>query len=218
MVVSCWSAKGGSGTTVVAASLALVLAQTPGNEVLLVDLAGDLPAALGLAEPAGPGVMGWAEAGSDVPADALARLEVPVGARVALLPRGAGPGAVAIERMELLAAMFAADDRTVVIDCGTLTAEAPALPMAAGATVSLLVTRACYLSLRRAVAAPIRPSAVALVNEPGRALDRRDIESILGVAVTAEITIDPGVARAVDAGLLASRLPRSLQRALRDAA
>lgn len=218
MVVSCWSAKGGSGTTVVAASLALVLAQTPGNEVLLVDLAGDLPAALGLAEPAGPGVMGWAEAGSDVPADALARLEVPVGPRVALLPRGAGPGAVAIERMELLAAMFAADDRTVVVDCGTLTAEAPALPMAAGATVSLLVTRACYLSLRRAVAAPIRPSAVALVNEPGRALDRRDIESILGVAVTAEITIDPGVARAVDAGLLASRLPRSLQRALRDAA
>ncbi|MFP4511356.1 MAG: hypothetical protein ACLFRV_00250 [Acidimicrobiales bacterium] len=217
MVVSCWSAKGGSGTTVVAASLALVLARAPGDEVLLVDLAGDVPAALGLAEPAGPGVMDWAEAGSDVPADALARLEVPVGPRVALLPRGAGPGVVATERMELLAAMLAADDRTVVVDCGTLTAETVALPMAAGATVSLLVTRACYLSLRRAVAAPIRPSAVALVNEPGRALDRRDIESILGVPVTAEITVDPGVARAVDAGLLASRLPRSLQRALRDA-
>ena len=219
MVVSCWSAKGGSGTTVVAASLALVLAQRSGPGVLLVDLAGDVPAALGMAEPAGPGVTGWAAAGSDVPADALGRLEVPVLDELQLLARG-GDAPMVPARAELLAALLAADDRTVVVDCGTLSAGTTdgAIAVAAGANVSLLITRACYLSLRRAVAAPIRPSAAVLVNEPGRALDRGDVESVLGVAVSAELTVDPGVARAVDAGLLASRLPRSLQRALRDAA
>lgn len=221
MVVACWSAKGGSGTTVVAVSLALVLAQRPGSGVLLVDLAGDVPATLGVAEPAGPGVTGWAAAGLDVPADALGRLEVPVLDRLRLLARG-DDEPIATDRAELLAGLLAADDRTVVVDCGTLAnrdgSSAGAIPLAAGANVSLLVTRACYLSLRRAVAASIRPSAAVLVNEPGRALDRSDVESVLGVPVTAELTVDPGVARAVDAGLLASRLPRSLQRALRDAA
>ncbi|MFZ2440837.1 MAG: hypothetical protein WAW51_00670, partial [Ilumatobacteraceae bacterium] len=53
----CWSAKGGSGTTVVSAALALVLSHR--RPALLVDLAGDAPAALGIAEPAGPGVADW---------------------------------------------------------------------------------------------------------------------------------------------------------------
>ena len=48
MLILC-SAKGGSGTTVVAASLALLHAQR--GPCLLVDLAGDLPAALGIAGP-----------------------------------------------------------------------------------------------------------------------------------------------------------------------
>jgi MinD-like ATPase involved in chromosome partitioning or flagellar assembly len=217
MVVSCWSAKGGSGTTVVAVSLALTCAQRPGPGVLLVDLAGDVPAVLGIADPAGPGVVGWAAAGSDVPADALARLELPVLANLDLLARGEGD-VMGHERLELLASMLSADDRTVVVDCGTLSVGASAVAVAAASTTSLLVTRACYLALRRAVAAPIRPSAAVLVTEPGRALDRTDIEAVLGVPVTAEIGVDPAVARAVDSGLLASRLPRGLQRALRDTA
>ena len=53
----CWSAKGGSGTTVVAAALALVLARQ--QPTTLVDLAGDIPAALGLPQPSGPGVADW---------------------------------------------------------------------------------------------------------------------------------------------------------------
>jgi hypothetical protein len=36
--------------------------------------------------------------------------------------------------------------------------------------------------------------------------------------VLAELVVDPTVARAVDAGVLASRLPRSLAKALSDAA
>ena len=72
MVIACWSVKGGSGTSVVAASLALILAersQPPG--ALLVDLAGDAAAVLGLAEPA-TGVREWLAAGDTAPADSLA--------------------------------------------------------------------------------------------------------------------------------------------------
>ncbi len=216
MVVSCWSAKGGSGTTVVAVSLALVLAARGGSGVLLVDLAGDAPAVLGLADPGGPGLAAWAAAGAEVPADALSRLEVPVRPGLELLPRGTR--ALVADRLDLLGALLAADHRTVVVDCGTIAPDSPAVGLAAGATTSLLVIRPCYLALRRAAAAPIRPSAAVVVAEPGRALDRADVEAVIGVPVTAEVAVEPGVARAVDAGLLASRLPRALQRALRGAA
>ena len=217
MVVACWSVKGGSGTTVVAASLALTIAARSESGVLLVDLAGDAPAALGLPDPSGPGVVGWAAAGCDVPADALARLEVPVLPRVELLPRGDGE-AMSVERLELLAAMLASDHRTVVVDCGTVQPWSPAVAVAAGASTSLLVIRPCYLALRRAVAAAIRPSGVVVVAEPGRALERGDIEAVIGAPVRAQIALEPAIARAVDAGLLATRLPRVLQRALRDVA
>ena len=84
--------------------------------------------------------------------------------------------------------------------------------------MSLLVVRPCFLALRRAVAAPVRPSGIVLVREAGRALTRRDVEEALQVPVRAEIDLEPAIARAVDAGLLATRLPRSLAQALRHAA
>ena len=102
----------------------------------------------------------------------------------------------------------------MVADCGSAAAAA-GLAVAAGAEVSLLVLRPCYLVLRRALAAPVRPSGVVLVTEPRRALGRRDVEEVLGVPVRAEISLDDGVARTVDAGLLARRVPRLLERALR---
>ena len=111
---------------------------------------------------------------------------------------------------------MSADRRPVVADCGAADAGA-GLAVAAAAPVSLLVLRPCYLALRRAMAAPIRPSGVVLVVEPGRSLGRRDVEEVLGVPVRAEVEVDPAVARAVDAGVLARRVPRGLERALRAA-
>lgn len=230
MVIACWSAKGGSGTTVISAALALVLAATAGEagrepaEVVVADLAGDLPAALGLPDPPGPGLADWLAAGADVPDDALVRLEVEARPGLRLLPWGdpgvgtaAGPPGVASARAEALAAVLAADPRLVVADCGVASAG-PGLALAAAASPSLLVVRPCYLALRRALAAPIRPSGVVLVNEPDRALGRRDVEEVLGVPVRAEVEYDSAVARAVDAGLLAARMPRRFERALRAAA
>lgn len=214
MVVALWSAKGGSGTTVVAGALALVLAQREGA-ALAVDLAGDLPAVLGVPEPDGPGVAEWLAAGDDVAVDALGRLEVAAGDGLAILPRG--HGGLAPDRAGVLTSVLAAEPRPVVVDCGTSPGTV-ARAVAAAASVSLLVTRPCYLALTRALAAPLRPSGVVLVAEAGRSLGRRQVEDVLGVPVRAELRVDPGVARAVDAGLLAARLPRPLTRALRAAA
>jgi hypothetical protein len=226
MLLSCWSAKGGSGTTVVAAALALVLRRTTDHDALIVDLVGDVPAALGVSEPSSRGLADWLAAGADVPADGLARLELPVGDGVTLLPRGDGPLDPA-ERHGVLASMLSGDPRAVVVDCGRLVGPVGspgpagaelALDLARGATHSLLVTRACYLSLRRVASAPLRPSGVVLVAEPGRSLDAVDIEHVVGAPVVATVGVEPAVARAVDAGLLGSRLPRGLARALRHAA
>lgn len=231
MLVACWSVKGGSGTTVVAAGLAVLLARAgsadtesgfdggsgpsgsgPGSGAVVVDLAGDLPAVLGLAEPAGPGVAEWLAAGPEVGADELTRLEVDAGRGLRLVPRGAGAMAPGGDRL----AAALAGPRHAVVDCGSA-GGATGLEVAAAASLSLLVLRPCYLALRRAVAAPLRPSGVVLVTEPGRVLSRHDVEAALGVPVRAEVAWDAAVARCVDAGLLGGRVPRTLERALRRA-
>lgn len=218
MLVACWSVKGGAGTTVVAAALALVLARSSPSGALLADLAGDAPAVLGLPEPDGPGIGGWLGAGPDVPADALVRLEFDAGSGLHLLPSGSSPISGDADRGDVLAALLAVDGRPVVADCGRLERSEVGVALAAGATHSLLVTRACYLALRRATNAPVRPSGVILLTEPGRALGRSDVEQVVGAPVRAEIAVDPAIARAVDAGVLGARLPRGLERALRHAA
>lgn len=205
-MITCWSSKGGSGTTVVAAALATILAGDDGS-ALLVDLAGDVPAALGLPEPV-RGLTSWGP-GAD-----LSRFTVEAGPRLNVLPRGPGdlpPG------IGTALAMALSLRGQVVVDAG-LVAEGPAVDLAMAATASLLVVRPCFLALRRAVAAPLRPSGVVLVDEPGRSLGPSDVEAALGVPIVAVVPWDPAVARRVDAGLLGSALPRGLARALRRAA
>ena len=217
MLLACWSPKGGSGTTVIACGIAAVLARSaPPAGSLLVDLSGDATAVLGVPEPAGPGLAEWLAAGADVGAGSLARLEVEAAAGLRLLAwKPPGPSfQPAIGRADALVEALAAERRAVVVDCGSAGGGA-GLAVAAGAQESLLVLRPCYLALRRALAAPVRPSGVILVTESGRALGRRDVEDVLGVPVRAEVAVEEAVARAVDAGLLARRVPRPLERALR---
>lgn len=213
MLLACWSPKGGSGTTVASVLLALTWARLSPSEVVLADVAGDVPAALGVPDPSGPGLADWLSASPDVGAEALARIEVDLGRGLRLLPRGPADaaGAGGGLRAEALAALLAADTRPVVADCGGGD-RAPGRQLAAGAALSLVVLRPCYLALRRALAAPIRPSGIVLVHERGRALQRRDVEDVLGVPVWAEVPVDDNLARAVDAGLLASRVPRSVDK------
>lgn len=224
MITTLWSAKGGAGVSVVAAARALALGRS-GTSTLAVDLCGDLPAVFGLPVPSGPGLADWLA--SDGPADALGRLCVEVTGRVDLLHRGGGPlgTARAGELCELLASM----DGEVVVDAGRLSASGSTGVAAQGESGlvehllasgrSLLVTRACFLALRRATLAGVpRADGVVLVEEPGRSLDHRDVADVLGLPVVARVGWDPVVARAVDAGVVTGRLPAALRSARLDAA
>lgn len=206
MLIACWGAKGGVGTTVVSAVLAAAEARRTGSDVWLADLAGDLPAAVGSTAGPGPGLAGWMAAGADVPNDALVRLSEPVGGGVRLIERGK---TVPVGSGDRLAAALAALGPCVV-DCGL--AAGPAAEVAANAMRSVLVTRLCYLALRRAAAATIRPTEVIVVAEAGRALSTSDVADVIGAPVVAEIPVDASVARAVDAGVLLARPPARLLR------
>jgi hypothetical protein len=218
VLVSCWSTKGGTGTTVVAATLSLLLARAAGAAVV-ADLAGDLPLVLGLPPDDGsPGLAAWLSAAPDVPADALGRIEEPAGDGLAVLRRGTGP--LPARAAPLLASVLSSEPRPVVVDCGRIGQDDDdgRAVVAAAAERSLLVVRPCFVALRRAVEAPVRATGVVLVAEPGRALGRSDVESALGLPVVARVRMTDAVARAVDAGMLATRLPRTIAEDLRAAA
>lgn len=200
-----FAAKGGVGCSVVSAASALLSARH--SPTLLVDLNGDLPAILGI-DADGPGLSDWFRAESP-PADALHRLEVVVSDRLSLLPTGSCQPAGLAERYQLLARLLATEGRTVVVDVGLSAISAVALLNAANRSV--LVTRACYLALRRAQCGP-PPDEVVLVAEPGRSLRSSDVSAALDAPISSSVPWDPAVARAVDAGLLTSRVPRSMHK------
>ena len=217
MLVCFWSPKGGSGTSVIAASSALVLARE--TDARIVDLSGDQPAVLGLAHDPVPGLLDWMRAGPGAPVDALDHLAVEVVARLELLPAGAlhGPPAVP-EAGAALAVALDADPRPAVCDLGRL--DDPAVrAFAEVAGTNLIVVRGCYLALRRAVRHPAIVDVVGaiLIDEHGRSLGPHDVEDVLGVPVLATIPARTSIARAVDAGVLPTRLPDSLGRPLHHA-
>lgn len=82
----------------------------------------------------------------------------------------------------------------------------------------ILVLRACFLALRRAVRSAPPFNKVIVVQEDGRALNAADVRDTLNIGDTVPVLTvpwDAGVARAVDAGLLVTRPPRSLSSTLR---
>jgi len=213
VLTTCWSVKGGSGTTVVAAGVALVRAkrhhQAP--PVLLVDLGGDAPAVLGMPEPAAPGVADWLN--SDAPVSALDDLALAVVDHLALVPRGYGPlPDLTSPRWPAMAAALRDRSGDTVIDCGPLR---PGPQVLTDEALSVLVLRPCYLALRRIAGQSLTADRVVLIDEPGRALRRADVEHVVGRRVDAHLDLDPAIARAVDAGLLAGRLPMQLSNGLR---
>ena len=219
MLVTCWSTKGGSGTTVIAALASLHAAHERHRPVLLIDLCGDLPAVFGCAE-ASSGLGEWLR--SDLAPCSLERVLEELTPSLSLLPRGQGP--MVTRRADELVEWLTTD-AIIVVDAGVL--HPPAEPsgggsgddelrwlLAAEADRSILVTRACYLALRRTVSLPVRPSGVVLVAEAGRALTRSDCERAIGAPVLTTVAVDPDIARAVDAGMLRTRVPKGAIKAL----
>jgi hypothetical protein len=69
--------------------------------------------------------------------------------------------------------------------------------------------------LRRAVQSPLlgRTAGIAFVEEAGRSLGAAELRDVLDLPVLARVPVRANVARAVDAGVIASRLPDPIARA-----
>jgi hypothetical protein len=217
MLVCFWSPKGGSGTSVIAAAAAIVLARE--TDARIVDLSGDQPAVLGLAHDPVTGLFDWMRAGPAAPTDAIEHLALAVAPRLSLLPAGDGRGPdAAPEAGAALAVALDADPRPSACDLGRLDTPAT-MAFAEVADVGIVVVRGCYLALRRAVRHPAIGGAVGaiLIDEHGRSLGRPDVEDVLGIPVLATIAARTSIARAVDAGVLPARLPDALGRPLHHA-
>ena len=182
----------------------------PTGGALLVDLAGDVPAV------ARPGRTD--RSGADRLAGGRGRRARRRAGRASrwawstgstCCPAGAvelGPPA----RVEVLAGILAADARSVVVDCGC--ARPARVGFGEGAA------RAGRGRARQPPGHPgVLPVAASAGRRPAAALRRwcwsprpggpsggADVEDVVGVPVVAEVPIEPAVARAVDAGLLAT--------------
>jgi len=226
MLIALWSATGGSGTSVLTTACALVLARQAreaghATGVRVADLAGDLPAVFGLGADPDVGLADWLDAGPEAPTEALDRLLVEIAPGVALLPRGRGPRIAttlpAPESGAALAVALGLGSLPVLVDCGT--AREPAVrAVVEVADVAIVVLRGCYLALRRAVHAPPleHTAGVVLLDEAGRSLGANEIGEVLDLPVLARIPVKDTIARAVDAGVLPTRLPEPLARAATD--
>ena len=197
MIILCRSVKGGSGTTVTAAALGLLLSARHRGGGHIVDLCGDLPAVLGMAEPEG---------------SALCE----VNSALRLLPRRMTTESSDTQWLSLATELQSLRG-PVVVDAGTLPVGQSLVD---AASASYLVTRPCYLALRRATQAlhgrNMSVDGCILVKEAGRALTVNDVASVLHTEVCAEVPFDTAISRAVDAGLLSHRVPRSLDEGLAD--
>lgn len=193
------SPKGGSGTSVTAAAFALAAAQLHGK-ALLIDMCGDAPAVLGMHEPDSPGLNDWLAEAHVADAAALLALGHPATEEVLVIHRGSRfvNGA---PRWDALVRAVTSWDFPVIIDAGTHFVPDE---LRTAAAHSLLVTRACYMALRRASRMQ-KPTGLVVLREDGRALTVRDVENVLGVAAVATIPVDASIARAVDAGVLGVR-------------
>lgn len=214
MVTAFWSVTGGSGVTVTTLLTALHLSRRHHESVLIVDLDGEVPAAAGIAvDPAGgpaAGIAEWTRLGSDVRPDSLERLVRPLAPGLEVLPRGSGP--LRGDRVPLLAQLLERRPGPVVCDLGLLRGTVNRSMLLRAVHRSVLVSRCCYLSLRRATAWPDRIDGIVTIVEPGRALAPDDLGRVLDRPVLGRIAHDPAIARLVDAGLLLRRPPRQLER------
>lgn len=216
MLVLCWSPKGGSGTSVVATGLAIVESRSATDRnndarTVIVDLAGDVPAILGIEDP----LVGIAEWISDPTSFDIRTLIVDRETELGVLPRGR---ATLPESRSGAWSRLAAELTNLSTSCCTIIVDAGRGPvpreLESVADHRYIVVRPCYLALRRARLIDHSSDAVIIVTEPDRALRQADVARVLGLPIAATLDISADIARRVDAGIITSRPSTELIRAL----
>jgi hypothetical protein len=110
----------------------------------------------------------------------------------------------------------------VIVDAGMIVGKngEPTLAFLDSFDRSLLMVKSCFLAVAATIGQGNRTSrtkridGLVVLRDEERRISDYEISAALGLPVLASILLQPAVARAVDAGLLASRLPRSLTRSL----
>ena len=228
--IAVWSAKGGSGTSTVAALLARCLAETSRHGAVLVDMCGDAADMVGAATaPPAPGVADCLITPADTEADAGRQCQVETHSGLAVLRRGSGPLTNPAGATRLVA-QLGRYGPTVIVDAGCLWrpggdtaggSGAGRVPddidvrasAVDGAAQSWLVTRPCLMSLRRAANIAGRPDGVVLVKEPHRPINASDVEAVIGAPVVLTIDVSAAIAAATGGGPATAPIPRSVVRA-----
>jgi hypothetical protein len=206
-LLAVWSPKGGSGTSVAAAVLAISLSEH--GQTVLVDASGDQPAIFGMSRPS-VGFAAWAAGGVDAAPAGLARLAVPVTQSLSMVALGESTEPAARVSVDQIRLAFPA--QAVVVDLGCLLSKDDLMANIAGeAEHSLMVMRACYLAAQHALSGEVRRDGIVLIDEPGRVLRPKDLCAVLNSKIVATVDLDPALARLVDAGRMAKRLPRSVR-------
>ena len=220
MLVVLWSPKGGSGTSVFAAACAL---RWLGGRRGAPRRSRRRPAGGPRAarpDPRRPACATGCGVGVEAPADALERLAVARRARADVAARRAGrsrdraAGGGRGARVSRCAS-----DGADVVDVGRADERRRASARrVADATVVVLRGAISRCGARCACRRLCRRGRRGrLIEEPGRALGARDVADVLGVPVLATVPVRSSIARVVDAGVLAARLPDSRWRSpLRD--
>lgn len=185
-------AKGGSGTTVTACAAALVLARS-GRSVTIVEHTR------------------WPEV--DVSGDVCAVFAVPTDPDTIALAGSAAltPGIRWARDRE----QVPDDTDVLIVDRGVRHTWGDGEPH--DGELHVLVTRGCYLALRRTVRSSVLAdtAGIVLIEEQGRSLGNREVADVLDRPVLTRIPARAAIARAVDAGILAARLPDALARPVR---
>ena len=207
MVLS--SVRGGVGTSVVSAAIAVLAARDQSRPTYLVDLTGDQTDIFGLAQ-ADIGLDDWTTRADR----RLTDLAVDIDPQLRLVP-----SRTALDSTESLDGLVTALDQRrhdahVVIDAGRLDLSDQFRELR---PTHLLVIRPCYLALRATVSSSRNWDGLVVVRPPDRVLTTRDVVNVTGLPAIAEVDMSADVARAVDAGVFGSRLPSGLERSLRPA-
>jgi cellulose biosynthesis protein BcsQ len=219
MVITGWSVKGGSGTTVMCAALAATLARSA--PTVLVDLCGDAPALFGSSTVHRQGLLDWLTADGSVGPETIGNLidQSRRGAGPDLLPASAPDssddcfGTLAVhqrQRLEVGMRWLAETYDRVVVDAGSLRGTHAEIVIGLS-TATVLVMRPCTMAVRAALRSKRSVVGAVVVGNGSGSLRAHDVEALLGVPVFGHVPTDRSIPAAVDAGTFGVRIPRQLR-------